>query len=98
MVCYAIPTVAAIVHKKIYGRHPKWKDQRSLNLLLWGGAIFGIIDHLWNGELFLIGPNIGNDILLGITITLVIVAAWGILTVKERTAAQQQAVAVKENR
>ena len=82
MVCYAIPATAAIVHHFIRGNIPSWKNsqkQKSLNLLLFGGAIFGIVDHLWNGELLLIGPNILKDILLGVAITLTIMAAWAIM-------------------
>jgi len=50
-----------------------------LSMLLAGGAMFGIVDHLWNGELFLIGPNIVSDLLLGVTITTVIILSWVIV-------------------
>jgi hypothetical protein len=49
-----------------------------LNLLLYGGAIFGFVDHLWHGELFLIGETSVMDLMLGITITVAIFAGWGI--------------------
>lgn len=82
MVCYAIPTVAALIH---YGSRKKVSSLRTsvhqkwLNLLLAGGALFGIVDHVWNGELFLIGNNIVSDLLLGTTITIVITFAWLVL-------------------
>jgi hypothetical protein len=57
----------------------KDRRQKSLNLLLAGGAVFGIIDHAWNGELFLIGPDIVSDLLLGVAITAAIVGVWSVL-------------------
>ena len=88
MVCYVVPAIAALVHyssrKKITSLktsvHHLW-----LSLLLTGGALFGIIDHLWNGELFLIGQEPIKDILLGVTITVAIVVAWMIITVLDKT-------------
>ncbi len=88
MVCYAIPTTAAILHHFMRGRMPSWKNSqkhKSLNLLLLGGAIFGVVDHLWNGELFLVGPNILSDILLGFAITLTIIGAWAVMVRLEET-------------
>ena len=79
MVCYIIPTVAAILHYLGRKNVESWKNSvyhHWLTLLLAGGALFGIVDHLWNGELLLISGNPFMDILLGITITLVIVASW----------------------
>lgn len=77
MVCYILPTIGAIlVHaKRKVGR----KDDEPglwLSHLLAGGAIFGIVDHWWNGQLTLIGPNPVNDILLGAAITVAIFAYW----------------------
>ncbi len=48
-----------------------------LTLLFWGGALFGVIDHLLNGELFLVSENVAWDLLLGAIITLAILLAWG---------------------
>ncbi|MBU0635695.1 hypothetical protein KKE06_01595 [Candidatus Micrarchaeota archaeon] len=82
MVCYVIPAVAAIIHYVLRKKHKTGKNSLAhswLTLLLSGGAIFGIVDHLWNGELFLIGENLGIDILLGITITTVTIASWAII-------------------
>jgi hypothetical protein len=66
-----------------------WKEdihQLWLNLLLIGGAIFGVVDHLWNGEIFLIGDNLVLDLMLGVTITTVIVLIWEALVVMDRKA------------
>lgn len=77
MVCYILPTAAALA---VWGLRKKggWSDAKfsSLNLLFVGAAVFGVIDHLWNGELFLVGPNVVSDIALGVTITLSVVVVW----------------------
>jgi hypothetical protein len=86
MVCYTIPTAAAVLLHFIRGNKASWKDSqkyKSLNLLLFGGAIFGVVDHLWNGELLLIGENIVSDILLGFAITATILVAWGVMVYLE---------------
>jgi hypothetical protein len=85
MVCYIVPlaaTLAGIMGRKALkkeGSHGFW-----LNLMLLGGALFGVIDHFWNGELFLIGTNWVADIALGGTITAGILASWGVIVYKER--------------
>lgn len=79
MVCYVVLAIAAIVHYGLRKSKTSWKgtiSQLWLSLLLAGGAIFGVVDHLWNGELFLFGENILLDLLLGVTITVTIVIAW----------------------
>lgn len=74
--CYTVPLAGAVV------THVVWTKTKSskvwwLNLMFYGGALFGVIDHLWNGELFLISENMRSDILLGVTITAVILLVWG---------------------
>jgi len=76
--CFYVPTAGALITSVI------WKKNRSvkvwwLNLLFWGGALFGVIDHWWNGELFLVSENLGSDLLLGVAITLTILVVWGIM-------------------
>lgn len=93
MVCYAVPAAAAIIHGIIKRKNPEWKNnekQRWLSLLLTGGSIFGIVDHLWNGELFLIGKNIFSDIALGFAITLSIFAVWGIYAALHKQELEQE--------
>ncbi len=80
MVCYIVPTIAALIHGFLRNKIPSWKNETKhgyLTLLLTGGAIFGLVDHWWNGELFLIGNNWTTDIALGFTITAAIIIAWG---------------------
>ena len=87
MVCYAVPLAATIIvslKRKLSGE--KTKEGFWLNLLLLGGSLFGIIDHFWNGGLFLLGPNILADLSLGATITLGIFAAWGVIVFREKLA------------
>ena len=76
--CYMVPVVGAVVTSVAWS---KTKDTRVgwLNLLFWGGALFGVIDHFWNGELFLISENLVSDLMLGVVITLGILATWGIM-------------------
>jgi len=73
--CYAVPLLAAIITSAIWGK-ARTRQLWWLNLLFWGGAIFGIVDHLWHGELFIISPNLVSDLLLGVVITLTVLAAW----------------------
>jgi hypothetical protein len=93
MVCYAVPTVAAIIHYATRKNISSWKTSTHhlwLTLLFLGAAIFGIVDHLWNGELFLIGENIVFDLLLGVVITIVTIAVWAILVFVDKKANKPQ--------
>jgi hypothetical protein len=85
MVCYIVPLVATILgtaHSKASDRHSV--KEFWLNIMLLGGALFGLIDHFWNGQLFLISANWFLDLALGGTITLGIFASWGIIVSKDR--------------
>ena len=75
--CYTAPLIGAAVSLAA------WKKTKSvkvwwLTLMFYGGALFGVVDHWWNGELFLISENIGHDLLLGVVITAFILVFWGI--------------------
>jgi hypothetical protein len=89
MVCYVVPAVAAIVHGVMRKKVPKLKDspkQRWLSLLLIGASVFGIVDHLWNGELFLIGNDVMSDLMLGFTILAAVFVVWGLFVITEKVA------------
>ena len=75
--CYIVPMGGAIVTSFICR---KKKDAKMwwLNLMFYGGALFGIIDHLWNNELF-VSQNIIKDLSLGVVISLSILASWFII-------------------
>ena len=89
MVCYLVPLAAAVVHtvlrKNVHSMRGD-KHQLWLGMLLSGGALFGVVDHLWNGGLLLFSGNLVPDLLLGATITATIVAAWGVIVRLDRSA------------
>ena len=82
--CYLGPTTAAIVTTFM------WKTKKTLRLfwlmlMFYGGALFGVIDHLWNGELFLVSKEWVKDLSLGVVITVGIILAWaGVLALAKR--------------
>ena len=89
MVCYAVPTVAIIVHYILKSNIAGWKNSVQLlwlSLLLAGGAIFGLADHWWNGELILIGEEPLIDVMLGVTITIAIFIVWVLIVTLNKTA------------
>lgn len=98
MACYAIPLIAAVVHYGLrmkatglrVNRHHLW-----LNLLLAGGAIFGLVDHLWNGELLLISENLLLDLMLGVTITALLFITWALIVVLEKRNVHKQPVSIE---
>ncbi|MFH1772398.1 MAG: hypothetical protein ABH872_06240 [Candidatus Omnitrophota bacterium] len=73
--CYAVPLAGAIITSGIWKKTKNIKI-RWLNLMFYGGALFGVVDHLWNKELFLISDNFASDILLGFVISAVTVVVW----------------------
>lgn len=81
--CYTFPAAGAIVTSILWSRNKSIKAW-WLNLMFLGGALFGVIDHLWNGELFLIGKNIASDLLLGVVITVAILITWALAIVASR--------------
>lgn len=83
--CYIVPTVAGVVSTVVW-RKAKSPKLLWLTLLFYGGAIFGIVDHLWHGELFLVSENWLADIALGVVITLVIILSWIIVSLLSKTA------------
>ncbi len=91
MVCYIAPTLATIavfVFRKIWEKKPNVHSY-WLNILLLGGSIFGVVDHLWNGKLLLFGENTIMDISLGITITITMVFIWAVMVVIDKVKADQ---------
>jgi hypothetical protein len=85
MVCYTVllgATAVTYLARKFSGK--KYAQGFWLNIMLLGGALFGVIDHAWHGELFLLGPSLGTDLALGGVITGGIFAGWGTIVYKER--------------
>lgn len=51
MACFTVPTTAAIVTTLMRKKVPAKYHFEWLNLMLWGGSIMLILDHIINGEL-----------------------------------------------
>ena len=93
MVCYTVPMIAAIGHIIMRRNITSWKESTYhlwLSLLLGGGAIFGLVDHWWNGELFYIGDNIVTDLSLGVAITVTILVIWAIMFTLDKTKSKKR--------
>ena len=85
--CYSVPLIASAITTAAWAKNRSPRLGR-LNLMLYGASIFGVVDHWWNGELFLLSGNVAKDLLLGVAITLTVFAAWTIsLKVGKRVAA-----------
>lgn len=82
--CYVAPVIGTVITSALWSKTKSVKIW-WLTLLFGGGALFGVIDHLWNGELFLISENIVSDLLLGIAIVAVILVFWGVTLICSRT-------------
>jgi len=92
MVCYAVPAVAAISHMVMRRNITSWKENIHhlwLNFLLIGAAVFGVVDHWWNGELFLISENLSMDLLLGIVITIATIIIWAVIVTMDKSKSQK---------
>ncbi|MGC8913119.1 MAG: hypothetical protein ACP5JR_01940 [Thermoplasmata archaeon] len=95
MACFLVPTGVAIVITLIavFGRNRfsnVWKNRiLMLDLMLWGGALMLAVEHYAHQEIVPYFPFLtrGMDEVLpemamvGIPMTLIIFAAWGILVV-----------------
>lgn len=73
--CHTIPLAASVVTTVLW-KKKKESKLWSLNLMLYGAVIFGLIDHIWHGELFLISGNIIKDLCLGVIITTGVFLGW----------------------
>jgi hypothetical protein len=81
MVCYAVPLAAGIIHGA-WRKSSRKTDAKGfwLTLMFLGASLFGVIDHAWNGELLMIGPNIMMDLGLGTAITAGVLGSWKLVT------------------
>lgn len=96
MGCFVVPAAAAVAHFLMRKKITPWKHSRHhswLNMLFLGGALFGIVDHGWNGELFAFGPNLFDDLMLGVTITAVIMMVWAGMVAAEKFSSKEAAKA-----
>ncbi|MBI5158651.1 hypothetical protein HY992_00875 [Candidatus Micrarchaeota archaeon] len=75
MVCYAV-SLAAFLFVHFAGKNKS--SDKNLELMLAGGAVFGVVDHVWNGQLFLISENLFWDLALGVVIVASIFLFWSL--------------------
>jgi|GEM_PF-561444 len=88
MVCYAVPLAAAAT-LSVCRRSSASSWLRSaqgfwLNIMMLGGAVFGLVDHLFAGELFVLTSAWMTDMLIGGAITAGIAGCWGVLVLSRR--------------
>ena len=89
MVCYTIPIIAAVItFGVIRGGGLKGTYNLWLLLMFAGAGLFGVIDHLWYGELFFISKYWISDLALGVTITSGIFVSWGAIVYVPKLARQ----------
>lgn len=88
--CFFVPLTQAIA-TTIYRVSTKQTDTfvgrnlKTLELMLWGGSIMLLIDHLVNGELF--AWNLRELLTIGVPMSVVVTAVWAIgCFLKERKA------------
>lgn len=77
MGCWIAPLIAAVFTLGL-NRGFRLKNPHNMWLILMftGGGLFGVIDHLWYGELFFISKYWVADLALGSTITAGIFGSW----------------------
>ena len=88
--CFFVPLTQAIA-TTIYRVCTKQTDTfvgrnlKTLELMLWGGSIMLLIDHLVNGELF--AWNLRELLTIGVPMSVVVTAVWAIIClIKEKKA------------
>lgn len=106
MACFIVPLVQAVA-TTAYRKHNSRPDSfvgrnlRTLELMLWGGSVMLIVDHIINGELTWMFPFFtaleaegGGAVMLremltvGLPISLVVTLVWAVgCLLKERRAA-----------
>jgi hypothetical protein len=84
MACFLAPTTAAIVTTVIRKKIPAGYHINWLLMMLWGGVLMLLVDHVISGELVPYPPFLtaGIDkivpevIAVGIPMTIIVFAAW----------------------
>ncbi len=102
MACFVVPLVQAIATSVLRKRGRKdgfvGRNLASLELMLWGGSVMLIVDHVINGELSwrfpfftALGVEGGGAVMLremltvGVPMSLVITAVWAVVAlIKEK--------------
>jgi len=97
MACFIVPLTQAIAttvyRKRVESQKSKVERQdsfitrnlKTLELMLWGGSMMLLVDHLVNGELF--AWNLREVLTIGVPMSVVVTAVWAIWCyAKERKA------------
>jgi len=87
MACFTVPTTAAIVVTAIRKKIPAKYHVDWLLLMLWGGVLMLIVDHLHSGELVPYPPFLtaGIDAIIpevlevGVPMTIIVFLMWGLM-------------------
>jgi ACR3 family arsenite efflux pump ArsB len=90
--CFLVPLTQAVV-TTVYRVCTKQTDTfvgrnlKTLELMLWGGSIMLVVDHLVNGEFFAWNPM--ELLTVGLPMSLAVTAIWAVYCyAKERKVAQ----------
>lgn len=104
MSCFVVPLVQAVATSALrkWGRHDGFvgRNLKSLELMLWGGSVMLVVDHVINGELMLKFPFftavanggdwstvLGEMLTVGVPMSLSLTVVWAIWALwKERRA------------
>ena len=103
MACFIVPLTQAIAttaYRKLSGQSDTFvgRNLRTLELMLWGGSVMLIVDHILNGELVWYWPFFtalevegGGAVMLremltvGVPISIAVTAVWAVwCAIKER--------------
>ena len=81
MACFIVPltqAVATTIYRKVTKQTDTFvgRNLKTLELMLWGGSIMLLIDHLVNGELF--AWNLREVLTIGVSMSVVVTAVWAI--------------------
>lgn len=81
MACFIVPltqAVATTIYRKVTKQTDTFvgRNLKTLELMLWGGSIMLLIDHLVNGELF--AWNLREVLTIGVPMSVVVTAVWAV--------------------
>jgi len=104
MACFIVPLTQAIAttvyRKRVESQKSKVERQdsfitrnlKTLELMLWGGSMMLLVDHLVNGELF--AWNLREVLTIGVPMSVVVTAVWAIWCyAKERKVVKKEKAA-----
>ncbi|MCL5435761.1 MAG: hypothetical protein M1275_01640 [Patescibacteria group bacterium] len=99
MACFLAPATAAVAVSAAKSKIPARYHPERLLLMLWGGVLVLLVDHIASGEVVFYFPfftrgwnEIWPEIVsVGVPMALVILAVWGIMVWVDGRKPQQQA-------